>query len=118
MYNLLSGRLVVKNWMIAIVLSSLVGVAWAAPDALEDTYNNLKAAEAKKDADGVKRLAGEVSKLARAAAAEPQPSDADAAAAWKNKVEYAKGVDTYSEYSLATMARQPGIAPEKSVELI
>jgi hypothetical protein len=118
MYNLLSGRLAVKNWIIAIALSSLVGVAWAAPDALEDAYNNLKAAEAKKDPDAVKKLAGEVSKLARAAAAEPQPSDADAAAAWKTKVEYAKGVDMYSEYSLATMARQPGIPAEKSVELI
>lgn len=107
-----------KNWIIAIVVSSLVGVAWAAPDALEDAYNNLKAAEAKKDADGVKRLAGEVSKLARAQVAAPQPSDADQAAAWKSKVEYAKGVDTYSEYALATMAETPGVAPEKSVELI
>jgi hypothetical protein len=118
MYNLLSGRLVVKNWMVAIALSSLAGVAWAAPDQLEDTYNNLKAAEAKKDADGVKRLASEVSKLARSEAAAPQPSDPDQVTAWKSKVEYAKGVDTYAEYSLATMAQQPGVSPEKSVELI
>src|SRR5580704_10733810 len=104
MYNLLSGRLVVKNWIVAIALSSLVGVAWAAPDQLEDTYNNLKAAEAKKDADGVKRLALEVSKLARADAAAPQPSDPDQVTAWKSKVEYAKGVDTYAEYALATLA--------------
>ena len=107
-----------KNWIVAIALSSLVGVAWAAPDQLEDTYNNLKAAEGKKDADGVKRLALEVSKLARADAAAPQPSDPDQVTAWKSKVEYAKGVDTYAEYSLATMAQQPGVAPEKVIELI
>jgi hypothetical protein len=109
----------VKNWFVVIALCSMAGLVCAAPDELEDTFNSLKAAtEVKKDPDAVKRLAPQAAKLARAAVAAPQPSDAEQVEAWKAKVEYAKGVDTYSEYALATAAQQQGISPEKSVDLI
>ncbi len=108
-----------KTWFIAIALCSMAGFVCAAPDELEDTFNSLKAAtEQKKDPDAVKRLAPQAAKLARAAAAAPQPSDAEQVENWKAKVEYAKGVDAYSEYALATVARQPGVAPDKAVDLI
>ncbi len=108
-----------KNWFVAIALCSMAGFVCAAPDELEDTFNNLKAAtEVKKDPDAVRKLAPQAAKLAREAAAAPQPSDPEQVSTWKAKVEYAKGVDTYSEYALATAARQPGISPEKSVDLI
>jgi hypothetical protein len=109
----------VKNWFVVIALCSMAGLVCAAPDELEDTFNSLKAAtEVKKDPDAVKRLAPQAAKLARAAVAAPQPSDAEQVETWKAKVEYAKGVDTYSEYALATAAQQQGISPEKSVDLI
>jgi len=109
----------VKTWFVVIALASMAGLVCAAPDELEDTFNSLKAAtEQKKDPDAVKKLAPQASKLARAAAAAPQPSDAEQVETWKAKVEYAKGVDSYSEYALATVARQQGVAPEKSADLI
>ncbi len=106
-----------KTWMVAIALCSLAGLAWAAPDELEDSYNGLKAAEAKKDADGVKRLAAATSKLARAAAVAPLPAGGDAAA-WKERVDYSKQVDTYTEYALGATAATPGLEPGKVVELV
>ena len=64
----------------------------------------LKDAQAKKDSDSVKKLAVESSKLARAEAAVPQPADAAAVADWKQRVDFAKQVDQFAEYSLASTA--------------
>lgn len=90
-----------KNRIAAIALFSLVGLAWAAPDELDDAYKNLKDSEAKKDADGVRKYAAEASKLARAKADE-----------------YGKEVETYTEYALAITAAEPGMAASKTVELM
>jgi hypothetical protein len=91
-------------------------MVWA--DELEDNYDSLKAAEGKKDAEGVRKFAAATSKLARAAAAAPQPSAADQVQAWKERVDYAKQVDTYTEYALGTLAGQPGVQPAQTVELV
>src|SRR6476660_97403 len=62
-------------------------LAWA--DDLDDAYQALKDAQTAKNADDVRKWAPEASKLARAMT---EPS----------RLEYAKQVDTFAEYSLST----------------
>jgi len=91
---------------------------FAAPDDLEDAYAKLKEAQTKKDADEVKKWSGETSKLARALVAAPQPTDAAEADAWKQRVEYGKEVDTYTEYALSATAMQSAAEPAKTIALV
>jgi hypothetical protein len=70
------------------------------PDDPEAAMQNLKAAEAKKDLDGIRKWAGVTSANARKMAALPQPKEADQAESWKQEVAYAKQVDAYSDYAL------------------
>ena len=76
------------------------------PDDVAAAHSCLKAAEGKKDTALITQWAGTTSKLARKAAGAPQPKEEDAVENWKNMVDYAKQVDTYTEYSLyaATVA--------------
>lgn len=101
-----------KICIAAIAMFSLTGLMWA--NELDDNYGLLKEAQEKKDADQVKKLAPETAKLARAEAAKPQPSDAGEVNAWKQRVDFAKQVETFSEYALATTA---AAVPDKSIEL-
>ena len=94
-----------KTRIAAIGLIAFAGTIWAAPD-LNDSFNGLKAAVEAKDAAKVKTLAPQTSQEARKIVAEPQPSDANAVADWKARVEFAKGADKYSEYALSTAATQ------------
>ncbi len=71
---------------------------------LEASYQSLKEAEAKGDAAAVKKLAAETSALARKAAAEAAPADADEKEAWTARVAYAKDVDGQTEYALYEVA--------------
>jgi hypothetical protein len=83
----------------------LVGAAAVArAQDLDASYQSLKDAQAKGDAAAVKKLAGETSALARKAAAEPAPEDADEKQAWTARVEYAKGIDVQTEYALYEVA--------------
>ena len=93
------------------------GLACAAPDELEDSYAALKDAQGKKDPDLVKKQALETSKLAREVVASKQPEDASEVDNWKQRVEYAKGVDTYTEYALSVAALEP-IDAAKVVDLV
>jgi hypothetical protein len=88
-----------KLWILAFALA---GGLFA--NDLDDHYAQLKDAQTKKDPDTVKKLSLESSKLARAEAAAPQPSDAAAVADWKQRVEFAKQVDLFTEYALASTA--------------
>jgi hypothetical protein len=88
-----------KFWILALALA----VGLFAND-LDDHYAQLKDAQTKKDPDTVKKLALETSKLARAEEATPQPADAAAVADWKQRVDFAKQVDLFTEYSLASTA--------------
>jgi len=106
----------VNNSILAIGTLSLCLVAWAAPNDLDDAYQQLKDAQSSKNADAVKKWATETAKLAKAEATGPKLegySDED----WPKRVEYAKGVATLSEYAVATTAAQPGLEPAKVVEL-
>jgi hypothetical protein len=84
-------------------------------DELDDNYAAIKQAEQKKDPDQVTKLALETSKSAKAEAARPQPTEASEVEHWKQRVEFAKEVEDFAEYSLSTTA----IAnPSKAVELV
>jgi hypothetical protein len=107
----------VKTAILVLGTLSFCAIASAAPEGLDDAYQQLKDAQAAKDPDAVKKWAIETAKLAKAEAAGPKLqgfSDEE----WPKHVEYAKQVGTQSEYALATAAAQPGLAPEKVVELM
>lgn len=83
---------------------------------LEASYQSLKDADAKGDTAAVKKLAAETSALARKAAAEAAPADADEKDAWSKRVAYAKDIDGQTEYILyATAMKSP---PPVMVDLI
>ena len=85
-------------------------------DDLDAAHQNLKAAEAKKDPDLILKWAGETSAIARKVVASKQPTDADEVEAWKKSVDFAKQLDTYTEYSLYAAAVQT-TDPRKRIEL-
>src|SRR5947207_4611559 len=69
------------------------------PDDLEAAHQNLKAAEAKKDPELIRKWSDKTSQVCRKVAASPQPKEAGEVDEWKRQVDYAKQVDTYTEYS-------------------
>ena len=96
-----------KTAILALGTLSLCLVGWAAPNDLDDAYQQLKDAQTAKDPDAVKKWANETAKLAKAEATGPKLegySDED----WPKRVDYAKGVGTLSEYALATAAASAG----------
>src|SRR5579863_6116514 len=104
-----------RIWVASLAILSVAGFVRA--DELNDKYAELKAAEAKKDPDAVMKLSADVSKLARAEEALPKPTDAAAVDAWKQRQEYGKQVDLFSEYALSTTAIAAGDAA-KAVALV
>jgi len=102
-----------KFWILALMLA---GGLFA--NDLDDDYAKLKDAQTNKDPGAVKKLALESSKLARAEAAAPQPADAAAVADWKQRVEFAKDVDRFAEYSLATTAIAVAADQDKMEDLV
>jgi tetratricopeptide (TPR) repeat protein len=107
----------VKSWILAIGALSFCLVGWAAPDSLDDAYQQLKDAQTAKDADAVKKWAAETAKLAKAEGAKPKPDDSSAED-WTKHLDYVKQVGTVSEYALSSSAAEPGLAPAKVVELM
>jgi tetratricopeptide (TPR) repeat protein len=87
------------------------------PEDLSTALATLKASEAKKDPDLVKKWSNTTAALAQKAIASPQPKDEDAVEDWKKHVDYAKQVNTYSEYAVDAMALQT-TDPRKKVDLI
>jgi len=88
-------------WM-AVLLVAGTGVA--AADDMDTSYQNLQDAVAKKDVAAVKKLAAETSALARQEIAKPG-EDADSETG-KQRLEYVRSVDTYTEYALYATAVQ------------
>jgi len=86
------------------------------PADVDTAFAAVKAAEAKKDPDTVRQWAVQSSDLARKVAQAPKAGDEDDDA-FKQRVESAKQLDTYTEYALYAAALQ---APEaaKKVELL
>jgi hypothetical protein len=75
------------------------------PDDTDAAYANLKAAEKKQDADAILKWSNATSAAARKAAAGTKPDDMEEAD-WKHAVDYAKQVDTYTEYAIYAAALQ------------
>ena len=86
------------------------------PGDVEIAHGALKAAEAKKDPDGIRKWAVITSDAARKMVASPQPKDEDEVEEWKRLVDFSKQVDTYTEYSMYAAALQTTDA-RKRIEL-
>jgi len=91
-----------KIWLAAVAMAALTVPVWASD--LSDAFDELKAAETKKDPDGVKVHASEVFKLAKTELALPKPADAADVDHWKERQTYAKDVEVQAEYALAATA--------------
>jgi tetratricopeptide (TPR) repeat protein len=87
------------------------------PTDAEMAHGALKAAEAKKDPDLIMKWAVATSDAARKAVESKKPEDEDELELWKHKVDFAKQVETYTEYSLFSTAIQTA-DPSKKIELI
>jgi hypothetical protein len=90
--------------VLAMTVVLLAGPAVAFEDKLEETFQSLKDAVAKKDAAQVKKLAMELNPLVQEAAAAPAPAGDDEKQAWTERVTYAKRVGEYVEYALYVAA--------------
>jgi tetratricopeptide (TPR) repeat protein len=75
------------------------------PDDLDAAYGNLKAAEAKKDPAAVLKWSAQTSQIARKVMKSSKPPNGDPDE-WKQAVDYATQVDTYTEYALYLAALQ------------
>ena len=78
----------------------------ADPSDVEIAHGGLKAAEGKKDADLIIKWSGITIDSAKKAEASKQPEDEDEVAFWKHKVDFAKQVQKYAEYSLYAASLQ------------
>ena len=85
-----------------------------APDDLDLAYHNLKGAEGKGDPDLIRKWSAKTSENAHKILAENKaPADDDA----KQRVEFAKEADTYSEYALSAAAVKAQ-DPKTVIELV
>lgn len=92
-------------------------LAATTPECVEDAQQTLKAAEMKKDSDLVLKWSAKTAELAQKVVSSAQPQDADEVENWKARVDYARQVNIYTEYSLYAMAL--GTAdPKKQVALL
>ncbi len=105
-----------KIWIAVLALGSLTGIV--AADDLEDSYTKLKDAVAKKDPDAVKSAGAATLKLAKAAETTAKPTEAEEVDNWKQRIEYGKEVEGYTEYALAFVAAQPGLDAAKTIDLV
>jgi hypothetical protein len=94
----------------------LLGGPAAATDKLDDTFQSLKDAVAKKDAVQVKKLTEELNLLVQQELAGPAPADEQEKKAWTGHIDYVKSIGEYCEYALyATAIQSP---PAQLVDLI
>ncbi len=83
----------------ALAVSTFAWTQQSRTAEIESAYAKLKEAEGKKDPDGVLEWGEKTSQAARIVVASPKPEKADEVELWTNAVDYAKQVDTYTEYS-------------------
>jgi tetratricopeptide (TPR) repeat protein len=74
------------------------------PTDVEMAHGALKAAEGKKEAELIIQWSALTTEAAKKAEATKQPEDEDEAEAWKHKVEFARQVQKYAEYSIYAAA--------------
>lgn len=88
-----------------------------APACVEASHQVLKAAEAKKDPDLIRKWSDRTSEVALKVINAPKPSEEGEVETWKNRADWAKQVNTYTEYSLYAAALQ-ATEPAKKAELL
>jgi len=86
------------------------------PGDLESAHAALQAAEGKKDPDAVLLWVPRVSDLARKVGQSEKPKEAEEAEEWKRRADFAKQLDTYTEYALYAMTLQ-STDPRKKIAL-
>jgi tetratricopeptide (TPR) repeat protein len=88
--------------LVVALTMSMAPAPQAAPIAdLQNAYKELKAAEEKKDVDGIKKWAVETSKLAHAIKKGAPDADAEVQ---KSNMAFAEEVDNYADYALSAAA--------------
>jgi hypothetical protein len=87
------------------------------PECVETAQQTLKAAELKNDPDLVRQWAAKTAELAQKVMASPQPAAANQVENWKSRVDYAKQVNTYTEYADYAMSLKTS-DPAKRAALI
>ncbi len=91
---------------LTFTLLLIAGPTLAAPDDMEDAFQNLKNAEAKKDPALLKKAALETCALARKEAAKPAPENNADKEYWSKRVAYARDIELHIEYALLATALQ------------
>ncbi len=91
-----------------LVLGPTVGYG----QTLDESFAALKDAEAKKDVELVKKLSAQTHALAKEELAIEEPESADMKKAWKERLSWARDVDSFSEYALysLSLSAQPPVA--------
>src|SRR5689334_10911859 len=102
----------------SIALMVLVSAGFAAviTDDLQNAYQNLKAAEARKDAAQVKQAALDLWALVRHTTSAPAPDTEAEKEAWVDRVTYAREIEVQIEYSVLVTALQS--SPKSMVDLL
>jgi hypothetical protein len=106
----------VKTLVAAIAVISVCGISFAQDDE-KNPYDKLKEAVEKKDPDAVKTLEPAAHKFAQGLLTAPKPTDPEEAKTWASNQESAKGIESYTEYALASASEQPGLDPAKAAAL-
>ena len=86
------------------VLQLAIRILSLDPDDVSAAHNALRAVEAKGDPELIRRWSQQTSLIARRVQKSKEPEDPEELADWKARVEFARQVDLYSEYSLSFAA--------------
>jgi hypothetical protein len=94
----------VKRTVFVVATLLLAGRAAALAADVNETFQDLQQAVAKKDAVQVKKLAVEIYPQVTELLAAPAPAAEEEKQAWGSRIEWAKSVAGYAEYALYAMA--------------
>jgi hypothetical protein len=95
-----------------LILGPFVGLS----QTLDESFAALKDAEAKKDVELVKKLSAQTHALAAEELAIEEPQGADMKKAWKERLSWARDVDSFSEYALYSLSSQA--EPKVAIDLL
>jgi tetratricopeptide (TPR) repeat protein len=99
---------------LGVLLAS--GPAASLAQTTDESFAALRAAEAKKDAALVKKLAAQTHALAQEELKVPEPEGADMQKAWKERLAWARDVDSFTEFALYSVSLQA--PPAEAIDLL
>jgi tetratricopeptide (TPR) repeat protein len=88
-----------------------------APDCAESAHQSLKAAEAKKDPDLIRKWSDRASQAALKVMKSAKPADEGEAATWAVRVDWARQANIYTEYSLYAASLRTA-DPKQKIQLV